>query len=178
MRITVRPKKTYIGGFTLIELMVVISIIGVLASVVLASLSDARLGAQNAAAYQQLPNINIGIQRMLIDTGKMPNGCSPYAVSNPEIALSSNQAGLVERPIVQDNGWGCMWTTGDVVKWKGPYVDEVPLDQFKLSFMYDPDYFPFRNCATEAELPIIQAVVSRGSDQAWYSCDDVYIELE
>jgi prepilin-type N-terminal cleavage/methylation domain-containing protein len=164
-------------GFTLIELMVVIAIIGVLASVVLSALDDARVGAKNAAAYQQLRNINLGIQRMVNDTGKMPNGCSPYSTSNPEVALNTNQAGLVERPTPQDNGWGCVWTAGDVASWKGPYVPEVPVDQFRRPFMFDPDYIPFRNCPGEAELSVIRALVSRGEDQAWYSCDDLYIEI-
>jgi prepilin-type N-terminal cleavage/methylation domain-containing protein len=165
------------AGFTLIELLVVIAIIGVLASVVLSSLDDARVGAKNAAAYQQLRNINLGIQRMVNDTGKMPNGCSPYSTSNPEVALNTNQAGLVERPTPQDNGWGCVWTAGDIASWRGPYVPEVPTDQFRRPFMFDPDYIPFRNCPAEAELPVIRALVSRGEDQAWYSCDDLYIEI-
>jgi prepilin-type N-terminal cleavage/methylation domain-containing protein len=171
-------KQRDIRGFTLIELLVAIAIIGVLASVVLSSLSDTRLEAKNVAALQQLRNITIGIQRMLNDTGKMPNGCRPNGVSNPEVGLSTNQAGLVERPIARDNGWNCEWTVGEVSRWNGPYVDIVPLDQFGRSYMYDPDYFPFRNCASETELPVIQAIVSRGADFVWYSCDDVYVQLK
>jgi len=165
-------------GFTLIELMVVIAIIGVLASVVLASVNDARLDAKNVAAYQQLRNINLGIQRMINDMGKMTNGCSPNALANPEVALSTNQAGLVEMPNIQNNGSNCEWTASDLAKWDGPYMDIVPLDQFGNPFFYDPDYIPFRNCSTESELSVIRAIVSRGVDEAWYSCDDVYIEMQ
>lgn len=171
-------KRKLTDGFTLIELMVVISIIGVLASVVISSLNDARRSAKDAATKQQLRNINIGIQRLIHDTGRMPNGCSPYSVANPEVPLSSNQAGLTERPVVQNNGSHCQWSTQAVAAWNGPYVEVMPLDSFNKPFFYDPDYIPFRNCADETELPVIQAIVSRGEDGAWYSCDDLYIQME
>lgn len=45
-------------GFTLIELLVVIAIIGILASVVLASLEDARLSAQYTTAQQEMKLIS------------------------------------------------------------------------------------------------------------------------
>lgn len=50
-------KKTFSRGFTLIELLVVIAIIGILSSVVLASLNTARAKGADAAIKSNLNNI-------------------------------------------------------------------------------------------------------------------------
>lgn len=173
----IKPRFESSGGFTLIELLVVMAIIGMLASVVISSLNDARLSAKESATIQQLHSIRLAVERLAFDTGKRPNGC-PIRVSDPEVALDTNQAGLLTRPTLANNGGGCSWSQVEIDKWKGPYVTEIPQDQFNRPFMYDPDYIPYRNCSSEPEQPVIQAIVSRGVDQAWYTCDDIFLKLE
>jgi len=59
-------------GFTLIELMVVISIIGLLSSIVLASLNDAREKAQKSLLAQNFKQLQLAIETYKSNTGHYP----------------------------------------------------------------------------------------------------------
>jgi|AntRauTorckE6833_2_1112554.scaffolds.fasta_scaffold14144_2 prepilin-type N-terminal cleavage/methylation domain-containing protein len=61
------------GGFTLIELMVVIAIIGVLASSILANLSDAQASARDAVRMQDMKSIRTAFERFYNDNTRYPN---------------------------------------------------------------------------------------------------------
>ena len=76
-------------GFTLIELLVVIAIIGVLSSVVLASLNTAREKARNAKRVSDLHQVQTALELYASDHGgTYPNvngwiGTTPSCYSNP-----------------------------------------------------------------------------------------------
>lgn len=57
------------SGFTLIELMVVIAIIGVLASTVLANLSDAQAAARDAIRMQDMKSLHTAFERFANEHG-------------------------------------------------------------------------------------------------------------
>ena len=60
------------AGFTLIELLVVIAIIGLLSSVVLASLSGARESARDARRASDFNQLRTAIELYFTDTGEYP----------------------------------------------------------------------------------------------------------
>ena len=68
-------------GFTLIELLVVVAIIGILSSVVLASLNNARGKGADAAIKSNLANIRAQAEMLYDDIGNYSTVCSNPTVT-------------------------------------------------------------------------------------------------
>lgn len=132
------------NGFTLIELLVVVAIIGLLSSIVLASLNSARAKAKTARSQADLRSLRTAIALLESDTGKWPNGCPIETVQNPEVFLDTDWAGIKVRPPVGQPdpiySPNCIWTATDQANWKGPYAPNT-VDVWGNSYFFDPDYY-------------------------------------
>lgn len=82
-------------GFTLIELLVVIAIIGLLSSVVLASLNSARVKARDATRISQLKQINLALALYRDNTGSYPICASAYVPDDPCLGNALSGAGFL-----------------------------------------------------------------------------------
>lgn len=97
-------KKSTEKGFTLIELLVVVAIIGVLSSVVLASLNSARGKGRDAARASEIKELEKAIQMYYSDNGSFPSN-----------------AGCL-------NGWCCLGAGDAGTCWSGSYHGSTALD--------------------------------------------------
>ena len=103
--------STTAAGFTLIEILVVMAIIGMLAVMVAPNIFNQQAGAQRDAALSQISALEAALDTYRLDVGQYPDSLE----------------GLVEN----DSGRAA---------WNGPYLRrEVPLDPWGNEYVYDSD---------------------------------------
>jgi general secretion pathway protein G len=116
MKMTKSNRKRLVPGFTLIELMVVILIIGLLATIVVQNLRGAMDRAKRTKAQADIAQIKSGLDRYYLDVGSYP---------------SSDQGlpALVAAP-----------SAGNVPHdWQGPYLEKIPPDPWGNAYLYQSD---------------------------------------
>jgi type II secretory pathway pseudopilin PulG len=110
---------------------VVIAIIGILAAVVLASLSQSRELAEIRKAQADMRNIHTAMEQLFNDTGLYPHQLTSYCPSQfrpgNEVDLSLSSSGL-------------LGNDGSFENWSGPYVTDV-LDPWGNPYFLDEDYY-------------------------------------
>lgn len=166
-------------GFTLVELLMVIIVIGILSAIFVGKVTTARGKARISQAQANLINARTAIALLQNDTDKWPNGCPPNVISNPEVALDDEDAGIRIVPTVGVNGPGCEWTAQDIANWKGPYM-QTPVDPWGTSYWFDPDFTPYEGCVSITTQSEKSGVVSFGPNKVGlniYDCDDIFLEI-
>ncbi|MBC7836826.1 prepilin-type N-terminal cleavage/methylation domain-containing protein [Acetobacteraceae bacterium] len=93
-------QKIYKKGFTLIELLVVIAIIGILAGIVLASLSTARGGANDAKVKEQLSSVRTQAEIFYGNNGNRYGSAVPATAVCPATAGSLTADATIQNLLV------------------------------------------------------------------------------
>lgn len=99
-------------GFTLIELMLVVVIIGALVAMVMPRLAGRSEQAKNGAAQADITaNIATGLKMYELDNGRYP--------TSEEGGLQA----LIQKP-------------GNANNWNGPYIEKKPMDPWGREYVY------------------------------------------
>jgi len=101
-------------GFTFLEIMLVVVIIGILAAIVGPSITGRTEKAKRAAAAGQITNFETALKNYELDVGEFPS-------------TTQGLKALIEKPPeVPDTAWD------------GPYLDKnyIPLDPWKRPYVY------------------------------------------
>ncbi len=143
------------AGYTLVEIMIVVIILGLLAAIALPSIAKARQRSQINRAKADLRAIAGAVHLLVMDTARWPGGIVlPNSAETWD--LSGGNAGIVTN-------------NGTFSRWNGPYIRAVPLDPWGVPYFFDPDY------TTEAG---VEAVVgSSGPNRSGhnvYDSDNIY----
>ncbi len=111
----INKKQSLTKGFTLIELLVVIAIIGLLSSVVMASLSSARKKARDARRMADLHQIQLALEMYFNDNNTYPViGAWIYSTDSSWNALQTALAPYISTlPKDPINNAAGPWSTGN-----------------------------------------------------------------
>jgi len=117
IRTTTTTYRTNSGrrhGFTLVELLLVLSILAILASIVIPNLVGRAEKAREIAAASDIANIVTALSMFEVDNGYLPKG-------------GEGLQSLITKPREAQNTW------------KGPYLQKgkVPLDPWKRPYVYE-----------------------------------------
>jgi general secretion pathway protein G len=97
------------AGFTLIEVLLVVAILGILATVVVVNFAGKQKGSMIKAARASIANLCTAIDKYELDTGKFPQG------------------------------FQSLLKTDGAPNWKGPYIKGgLPVDPWGVQFQYTP----------------------------------------
>jgi len=128
------PRKE--KGFSLIELLVVVSLIGILATLVLANLNAARQRGRDAQRKSDLRNLQTALRLYYNDYGKYPTDDSGEILGCGAVGTTACT-------------WGDVWTAGSTT-----YMPTLPIDPISTqSYVYtrnNADSYSIKACLENA----------------------------
>jgi general secretion pathway protein G len=127
------PGRQAARGFSLIEIMIVLAVMAVVGGIAVYAIGVVRDRVRIAQAEQDLQILYAAIEQLSRDTGQFP-----YHISrNNRLTGSPVETWDLSRPYA-----GLLSTDGNFPRWKGPYLDRIPVDPWGRNYFFDPDYWP------------------------------------
>jgi len=123
--------KAHHGGFSLIEILMVIGAIGILIGIAIPVYNGFREKAKIAEAQQVLKDIEKAIITLAADAGEWPGHQNLGEINN---------GGSNEIENLNAASSGLVATDNNFSNWKGPYMNAVPLDPWGNNYFLDTDY--------------------------------------
>jgi prepilin-type N-terminal cleavage/methylation domain-containing protein len=152
-------------GFTFIELLVVISIIGILFGYVLISLQEAKQRARRANAQGTIDSITKAIKMLENDTGEWPGH---KTIDDVESGASGNELWDLTAPEA-----GLVATDGAYTGWNGPYIQAISSDPWGNNYFFDTDY-DINPGAGETWAAVVGSFGPNGVGQNIYDEDNIF----
>ena len=162
------------NGFTIIELLVVLAIIGIMASIAMASIRVARQKGLTARANADMNTLRTAVLQLEGNSAQFPNHLSSASCAENVAAALLDNSGPVG--IVQNDS-GTPYPN-----WQGPYMGAVPNDPWLTAYRFSKWAIcnGQEGCSGIANGTRVQAIVSFGADKSEpppYDADNIYMVL-
>ena len=118
------------NGFTLVEIMIVVAIVGLLASFITVSVRKSLNNAKTKTAEAELNMFSTAILQMAWDTGRWPNGR----------LRTRTGGGIIEDISCSDSSLMVADTNNIYFGWKGPYYEGSKADPWGNPYFFNPDH--------------------------------------
>ena len=137
--------KNSLKGFTIIELLVVVAIIGLLSTMTVAAVKIARKKAKIAKAQHDIDTLYTAISTLANDTNQWPGHQVANVINlvegNTEICgpdINSNNCATslsdLSSGIIGDD------TVTPYIGWHGVYIKKIPIDSWNHEYFFDTHY--------------------------------------
>ena len=128
----IKDKKRHKAGFTLIEMLVVMAVIGILASIIMFQLYRAKESAWLVKARGDVNQIRKALTLLENDANEWPGHNAMDQVGS---GASGNEVWDLSAPLA-----GLITTDGNYNNWSGPYISAIVNDPWGHDYFFDPDY--------------------------------------